>query len=112
MEQANELRARYHFRVRQLLVAPELLGTSHELEEAGRRVVITLPVSEAESSKDAPLPPFPEEEPAPIEIGGFATASSSLAMSETFARVAALRVDVFVPAEGITAALFREQVVD
>lgn len=109
MAEVSELRARYHFRVRQLLVKPDLLGTSHEFSEGAARVVVTFPIAETEGDEGAPLPQFPAEEPPPAEIGGFITSSGpSFAPSDVLARVDALRVDVFVSAAGISAARFRD----
>lgn len=95
------LRATFHFRLDQLVIRRDLLGTTHALERDGRRFDLTLPLKDRE-----PDPPrdaeglsdvFPErpivpdlEQPGEVEV----TLSVRAAPSEEYAVVGAVRVDV------------------
>jgi hypothetical protein len=98
--EVTALRATFHFEVRRLCVARELLGTSHELERDGSRVRVTFPSRERTSQDEGPeFDPsiFPEWEPLPlIEGAGEVTSTTSVEPSEDFATIDAVRVEVFL----------------
>ena len=111
-DEPRELRARFHFRVlRNLVIEPDLLGTSHEIKTSEGRAVVTFPTTDTRKleTEDAALPPFPEDDPAPAVVGGMVTTSAAVKPSGALAGVDTLRVDVFVPANGISAAIFRDE---
>jgi hypothetical protein len=95
------LRARFHFRVRGLLIEPHLLGTSHELSRDNRPVSIVFPSHEADLDQEALaeaelLKPdlFPPDDRPPTPPSARVTTSVRLQRSEPLARVDVIRVDV------------------
>jgi hypothetical protein len=95
------LRATFYFSVGELLVQPELLGTSHSVERESRLYVLGFPASDErrlpdDEPGDAELrAKFPAREEPPLPAGtGDAYVSISLAPSESLAHVPTMRADV------------------
>jgi hypothetical protein len=92
------LQATFHFELRRLCIARELLGTAHDLERQGRRVRITFPETERPGKDSSPeIDPaiFPNSEPLPlIEGAGDVYTSGTVMHSDDFAVVDAVRVQV------------------
>lgn len=97
-----QLRATYHFRVNNLLVRPDLLGTSYELADEPGRIVLTLPIG-GETARTATGESvhalFPIDEPPLRQIGGLVTSSVSAEPSSDLVRVELVRAQVYVASD-------------
>jgi hypothetical protein len=107
-----QLRATFLARLRRLIVARELLGTSHEIPDwDGHRVVLTVPNVERQAEDPdaaAPVDPtiFPDHEEPPLVEGGAQILTSVHRVPHIdFAEIDALRVRVYWQDE-ISAASF------
>jgi hypothetical protein len=94
------LRATFHFRIRELLVEPELLGTSHEIEHGPYRMRLTLPNDTEKEQRDdttwAELDArFPARDTFPlVERSADLLMSASVSM-ESIPEVTMVRVECF-----------------
>jgi hypothetical protein len=94
------LRARFHFRVRGLLVEPGLLGTRHAIARDGRTATVIFPVRDADLDAEALaeaelLKPdlFPTDDPPPTPARA-SIGSIELTPSGEIARIDVVRVEV------------------
>ena len=91
------LRATFHFELRGLCVAQDLLGTSHEIVRDGHRVRVTLPAEERRArGDDGDVDPtiFPDAERLPLmEGGGLVSGGVSAVPSESFASIDSIRAE-------------------
>jgi hypothetical protein len=106
------LRARFHFRVRGILIRRDLMGGRQSTLVDGRQVDIVFPTHEVDFDEDAAAEDallgrpdlFPPDNP-PCKPCASCETSATAGPSEAFARVRVIRIDVFLTA-GIGAADF------
>ncbi|MDQ3092401.1 MAG: hypothetical protein M3R46_12250 [Actinomycetota bacterium] len=95
------LRATVYYRLRGLLVTPELLGTSHEITHGAYRVRVSLPSDTAEVKRDDPTiaeldERFPARDTYPlVEGGAHLTTSASMSMVSPVHEVTTVRAECF-----------------
>lgn len=96
------LRARFHFRVRSLVVARELLGSKNEFSFDDKQMVLVFPLRPADLDEESVaentlLAPdlFEADDPAPELPGSRIETSASVVPSKETARVDVARIDVY-----------------
>ena len=106
------LRAGFTFGVRDLLVGPQLLGSSEEVVRGRHKVVVRLPSEERSSASAAEQPSeqelaalFPSEEMS--RVGAIATTSVEMVPDPDVVKVGLLRVEVSFEAD-VAAAEFED----
>ena len=90
------LRARFHFRVRGLLIARELLGTRIEIQRGTELVTVSFSSREATRSAASLLQPelFPLDDPAPTPTSASMRAIASIGGQSQVAQIDVFRVEV------------------
>jgi hypothetical protein len=90
------VRARFHFRLRGLLIARELLGTGIETQRGTRLVTVSFPSREATRSAASRLQPdhFPPDDPAPTPTSASMRAIASMGGQSPVAQIDVIRVVV------------------
>jgi len=90
------VRARFHFRVRGLLIARELLGTRIETRRGAQLITVSFPSREATRNAASLLQPdlFPPDEPAPTPTSASMRAIASMGGQSPVARIDVIRVEV------------------
>ena len=90
------VRARFHFRVRGLLIAKELLGTRIEIQRGTRAVTVSFPSREATRSAALLLRPelFSPDDPAPTPTSASLRLIASMVGHSPVAQIDVIRVEV------------------